>query len=148
MRTEARADRGFTLIEVLVAVAIAAIALAALYQGTLGGLGAARASGQVQDATSRARSRLAALHGAPITPGDQQGDDGGFYRWRTRIVPLATAPVARGDAATVAAGPFAALYAATVWITWNDGAAREVRLDTQLVDTAPRPGAPRPGTPR
>ena len=132
-----RDERGFTLLEVLVAFIIAALALGALYQGTLGGLLAARVAGQTQEALSRARSRLAEIgHGAPLRAGEQQGDDGGGYRWRLRIAPIATAPLARGDAATVARGPRAALYAVTVWIGW-DG--REVRLDGAAVAAAPPP---------
>ena len=138
-----RDDRGFTLLEVLVALVIAALALGTLYQGTLGSLLSSRVSGQVQEAVSRARSRLATIgHGAPVVAGEQQGEDGGPYRWRTRIVQVATAPVARGDAAQVARGPRAALYAVTVWITWRSDGPREVRLDSQVVDTAPPPPAP------
>ena len=132
-----RGERGFTLLEVLVAFVIAALALGALYQGTLGGLLAARVSGQTQEALSRARSRLAEIgHGAPLRAGEQQGDDGGGYRWRLRVMPVATAPLARGDAGTVARGPRAALYAVTVWIAWSG---REVRLDSEAVAAAPPP---------
>ena len=135
-----RDERGFTLLEVLVAFVIAALALGALYQGTLGGLLAARVSGQTQEAISRARSRLAEIgHGMPMRAGEQQGDDGGGYRWRVRIAPVATAPLARGDTATVARGPHAALYAVTVWIAWRGDGAREVRLDSEVVGTAPPP---------
>ena len=135
-----RDERGFTLLEVLVAAVIAALALGALYQGSLAGILAARTAGQVQEATSRARSRLAMVgHGAPVIPGEQQGDDGGGFRWRVRVVALGTAPASRGDAAQLARGPRAALYGVTVWVMWRAGAARQVRLDTQVTDTAPPP---------
>ena len=137
-----RGERGFTLLEVLVAFIVAALALAALYQGALGGLLASRTAGKVQEAVSRARSRLAALGGGPVVAGEQAGDDGGGFGWRVRVAPTGTVPVARGDAAEMARGPHAALYAVTVWITWRDGVGREVRLDTQTVDTAPPPAGP------
>jgi general secretion pathway protein I len=134
-----RDERGFTLLEVLVAFVIAALALGLLYEGALGGLVATRVAGQVEEATSRARSHLAVVgHGTAISPGDTQGDDGGGYRWRLSIRRTATAPAARGDAVTVARGPHAALYAVTVRISWEgDGGVREVRLDSERVGLAP-----------
>ena len=89
MRREVRRrEGGFTLLEVLVAFAIAAAALTALTQGALGGLHSVRVSGHVQEATSRARSRLATLgRGVPLAPGEQEGDDGGGFRWRQRVAP-------------------------------------------------------------
>ena len=53
-------ERGFTLLEVLIAFVIAALALGVLFQGTAGSLGSVRVSGQYQEALSRARSHLEA----------------------------------------------------------------------------------------
>jgi general secretion pathway protein I len=122
-----RADRsaGFTLLEALIAFAILALALTALLQGTLGGLRTTQAAGRTEEALARARSRLAALEAAPIRAGDQRGQDGGGFAWRTRIVP-----------AESAAGR--TLYAISVGIAWLDGdTPREVRLETQRLGTAP-----------
>ncbi|WP_431267068.1 prepilin-type N-terminal cleavage/methylation domain-containing protein [Dankookia sp. P2] len=122
-----RADRGagFTLLEALVAFAILALALAALLQGTLGGLHATQAAGRTEEALARARSRLAALEAGPIRAGDQRGDDGGGFAWRTRIVPAESA-----DGRT--------LFAVSVSIAWRDGnTPREVRLQTQRLGAVP-----------
>lgn len=135
----ARDDRGFTLLEVLVAFVIAALALAVLYQGALDGLLANRVAGRTEDAVARARSHLAVVgHGTAVVPGDRQGNDGGGYHWRVLIRPTGTVPIAHGDDAAVAKGPHAALYTVTVWISWQeDGKTRDVRLDSERVGLAP-----------
>lgn len=132
-------DRGFTLLEVLVAFVIAALALGVLYEGALGGLLATRVAGRTEEAVARARSHLAVIgHGTAIVPGEQVGDDAGGYHWRVSIAGTAVAPIAHGDDAAVARGPHAALYRVTVRISWReDGAPREVRLDSERVGLAP-----------
>lgn len=137
----ARDDRGFTLLEVLVAFVIAALALGVLYQGALGGLLATRVSGRTEEAVAQARSHLAVVgHGTAIVPGEQQGDDTGGYHWRVMIRQTATRPIAHGDDAAVAKGPHVVLYSVTVWISWQeDGATRDVRLDSERVGLAPPP---------
>lgn len=128
-----RREVGFTLLEVLVAFIIAALALAALTQGASTGLRSVRVSGHVQEAVSRARSRLAAIgHGVPLQPGEQEGDDGGGFRWRSRITPAATAE--RGEPNE----PRPVLYELAMTIEWRmDGGVRQVALSTQRLGLAP-----------
>ena len=114
-----RAERGFTLLEALIAFAIAALAITALLQGTLTGLRVMEVAGRTQEALARARSRLAALEAAPIVPGDQRGPDGGGFTWRTRILPAATIDGL-------------ALYDVSVAVAWRDGGTtRQVALQTR-----------------
>ena len=110
-----RREGGFTLLEVLVAFAIAAMALGVLYRSALGGLGTAENATRVQDALSRAQSHLAALQAVrPLRPIDRQGDDGGGFRWREHVAVLAPAPQPQtGDQARVA------LYALRVDVSWQ-----------------------------
>lgn len=118
-------DAGFTLLEVLVAAVIAGLALAVLFRGAAGSVQAARVAAHVQEATSRARSRLSALELAPPVASEQAGDDGGGYRWRTRV-----AMAERG-------GGFA-LFDVSVLIAWNlDGGERRVELRSRQVAAAP-----------
>lgn len=130
-----RADRGFTLLEVLIAFLIAALALAALTRGAGGGLSAARIAAHTQDALSRARSRLAGL-ATSLRPGEQSGDDGGRFTWRTQVMPIATAAAPRPDAPPRPGRPI--LYAVAVTIAWSaDGPGRNVTLASERVSLAP-----------
>ncbi len=134
-----KGEHGFTLLEVLVAFVIAALALGALSQGAAGGLQSARVSGHYQEALSRARSRLATL-GTPV-PGEQSGDDGGGYSWQVRVTPIATAGRAREGIDPMRPGR-AVLLGVVVRISWRlDGGEREVALATERVMAAP-PEAP------
>ncbi len=129
-------DRGFTLLEVLIALAIAALALGVLFHGTMEGLAATQAAGQYEEALERARSHLAALADrGTLAPVDDTGDDGGGYRWRHRVAAVATeVSVPGAPRPNQAAGPPITLYAVSVAITWSaDGRERGVTLATERV---------------
>ena len=115
--------RGFALLEVLVATAIAGIALAVLFQGAVAGLAATRTAGRVEQALALARSRLAMADTLPPGPRTVSGETSDGLRWQIRMTPSAT--MQRGSTAA----PLT-LYAVTVVVAWGDGAAaRRVRLD-------------------
>ena len=131
--------RGFALLEVLVAFVIAALALGGLASAALGGLRATAAAGRYEEALARARSHLAAIgRGGPMVPGEQEGDDGGGFHWRSRIALLAAVPVAGGGTAATPDAPRLGLYAVGVEISWQG---RQVSLRTERVAAAP-PAAP------
>src|ERR1700712_52884 len=90
-------DAGFTLLEVLVAFVIAALALGVLFQGAMEGLGAVHLADRTTEALSRARSHLAAVgHGIPLRTQTQQGEDGSGFSWSLAIRPLESAPLSQG----------------------------------------------------
>ena len=91
-----RLQAGFTLIEVLVAFVLAALALGVFYEGTVGGLFGARTAGMYEEALSLARSHLAELtaHGAK-TPVNAAGEDGKVFHYRIVVTPLASQPLDR-----------------------------------------------------
>jgi prepilin-type N-terminal cleavage/methylation domain-containing protein len=132
--------KGFTLLEVIVALIIAGIAAGALMAAVGSGLHATQTASMYDQAIVRAKSRLAAAtHGTRLAPEDRRGDDGGGFRWRLRVEPVASASVRPAGVVgpRAAASVAVVLYGVTVWISWNDGSTeREVRLDTEQVGGA------------
>lgn len=126
---------GLTLLEVLIAFAIAALALGVMFNGALGGLRATHVAADYQVATALARSHLAALgNGTGMTAREQEGDEGDGFHYRIKITPAATARLARSELETAQGTPpmMATLFSVTVIVSWKkDGAPREVRLDTE-----------------
>jgi general secretion pathway protein I len=143
----ARADPhpdGFTLLEVLVAFAIASLALAMLYHGTLDGLLAARQAARGDEAVARARSRIAALcHGAPLVPGQQSGDDGSGFTWRARIARAESEMVAQVETDRGSGPARADLFAVRVTLSWP-GTTRphQVSLETRCLSVSPATNQP------
>jgi general secretion pathway protein I len=128
-------QRGFTLLEVLVAFIIAAFALGLLFEGGIGGLASATTALRYEEALSRAQSHLAAASlGSELTASDRQGDEGQGYHWRVRVTPV------RQAAGVDPTKPVAALFAVGVEISWQEGhGTRRVTLQSQAVGTAPPP---------
>ncbi len=133
-----RSDRGFTLLEVLVAFIIAALALGALFNGTATSLMATATAGRYEEAMSRAESHLAeASHGVPSRIQSQQGEEGNGYQWAVRITPVATAPPRPPDPASGAVPPPLALYAVEVTESWRDSEGpRQIRLVGRRIGVA------------
>src|SRR5215469_13085597 len=92
-------SRGFTLLEVVVALAIAGLALVGLFRAGSGGLFASDIAARAEAAVQRAQSHLAAVlsgevalckrgvppHGRKMR---LRALDGGGYRWTLRVRPL------------------------------------------------------------
>ncbi len=123
---------GFTLLEVLVALAIAGLALVALFRAGGDGLVAVDTAARVEEAVQRAQSHLAAVgRAAALLQGDSEGDDGGGYHWRLRITPVASGPP------PAAGGAAAILFDVEVAISWpGRGQDRAVTLKTQRLGAA------------
>lgn len=131
-------ERGFTLLEVLIAFTIAAFALGALFKSVGTGLNSVEAAGRYEEAISRAKSHLAGIgRDVAATSGELQGDDGNGYHWRIRIQPIgATRPPENSNMANSAPVRIA-LYAVTVGISWTDhGQRREVLLHSERLGHA------------
>ena len=123
MRTMRRSPKGFTLIEVLVAFAVAALGLAALMQIFGTGLQSARISEGYARATLLAESKLASVGiEEPLVAGESGGDFGDGFRWRLIVQPL-------DDGETTA---LVASFRVRVTVSWGtEGRApRSVTLDS------------------
>jgi general secretion pathway protein I len=134
-------QRGFSLLEVLIALIIAGIALGTVFRATTETIRATAAAARYQEAISRARSHLDGI-GANLVAGEQTGDDGGGgFHWRVLVRAVdstgkqdsAGRPVANTDMLVIT------LYAITIWITWQEEVhVRTVRLDSErLLTSAP-----------
>ncbi len=135
-----RAERGFTLLELLVAFVIAALALGALFNGASGGLRSVAVSNRYQEALSRARSRLATVgHGLILAPLHQSGDDGSGFHWTLEIEVTDRATPQRQPANDVQGlSPHIALYSVQVSESWmGDSGPRHVSLQTERVALTP-----------
>jgi general secretion pathway protein I len=137
-----RTERGFTLLEVLVAFIIAGLALGVLFASGLSSLQSAQAASHYEQAVARARSHLTlAVHASPLAAGEWQGDDGSGFAWHLRVASIASTTVRPITAMTLrksASFPLT-LYAVSVSITWQDsGTPREVRLDTEQIGQGAR----------
>jgi general secretion pathway protein I len=120
--------RGFTLLEIIVALAIAGLALVGMFRAGGDGMRAVDAAGHVDEAIERAQSHLAAFGRiAAIAPGETEGDDGGGYHWRVRARPVANWPVGAAPATATAR-----LYEVEVSISWKTGGRRRSAVLTSL----------------
>ncbi len=139
-RTSQSRQRGFTLLEVLIALIISGIALATVFRAASENIHATGAAARYQEAVSRARSHLDGTS-ANLVFGEQEGDDGGGFHWRSVVRAVGSTgkqdsagrPVAATNSLVIT------LCAVTVWITWREGThARTVRLDSErLLTSAP-----------
>ena len=125
----AAAEAGFTLLEVVVAVAIAGLALVGLFQAGSGGLFAVDTAARAEEALQRAQSHLAAVgRDAALVEGESSGDDGGGYHWRLQVQPAAQR---QGVAADGVTPQNATLFSVLVSISWQSrGHERAVTLQT------------------
>jgi general secretion pathway protein I len=129
-----RAARGFTLLEVVVALAIAGLAFVLLFRAGSTGLIAANTASRTEEAVERAQSHLAAIGSeANLVAGDRQGDDGGGFRWHLSVHPVASRQnLSAGGVSRLVT----TLYAVEVAISWKTrGRDRRVVLDTRRIAT-------------
>jgi general secretion pathway protein I len=131
-------QRGFTLLEVLIAFVIAALALAVMFDASLTGLRASETASRYEEALSLARSHLAAAGVAMLADREQSGDDGHGFHWTLRIRPLGAVSLPRGPDSdrSQKPQPQATLFGISVIETWQgDGSERQVRLDSARLGT-------------
>jgi len=118
------ADRGFTLLEVIIAFVIMALILGATFDTFSTGLRQAGMTGHYAGAVVRAESQLALLdQSGPLTAGVKTGRLDDIYTWRTEI-----APVALEEGETPEEGRYR-LYNVAITVYWAEGdGVRDVTL--------------------
>jgi general secretion pathway protein I len=122
---------GYTLIEVLVAFMILALALTVLLRIFSGGLRNVSVSSDYATATLIAESRLAATGiDIPLTPGETAGIEGERFEWTVSVQDYQPWPGYRSAAKGVDA------YSVTVTVEWPNGNnTRSVGLSTVRLRT-------------
>jgi general secretion pathway protein I len=84
-------EAGFTLLEVMAAFVIAALASIVLYRSAFNGAAENAIAARYQEAAARAQSRLASVGVlTALRPGQWSGDDGGGFSWELDISPKAS----------------------------------------------------------
>ena len=127
-------QRGYTLIEVIVAFALLALALTLLLGTLSGATRQVRWSADAGRAALHARSLLAAAGvGEPLRTGEQAGElEDGRYRWTLRVVPWTDPSAAAGPVALAADR----LFELELDVRWGAGGPRE-RVQLRTLRLAP-----------
>ena len=122
-----RADRGYTLIEVLVAMTILAMVMTVLFRVFSGGLRNVGIAGDYAQAVAIAESQLAAAHSGTLSPGTERGAVANRFAWTRAVRQF---DVTDSHPANVAA------YQVNVTVAWDQsGRTREVNLSSVLLDS-------------
>lgn len=122
-RRAPRPERGFSLLEMVVAVAILGFSLGALYQAAGGAIRIVRVDEQVSYAVELGRSLLAVYAVVPRAGLNETGETEGGFTWR-----VVAEPVGLPDGIALVEG---ALQRVTVVVRWEDGPKkREITLDS------------------
>ena len=131
-------DAGFTLLEVIVAFAISALAVSILYEGASGGLMATGSAAKTVEALSLAQSHLAAVgHGDAIAQQESSGTDGDGFDWHLHIRPIASREMnlSDSDRANDTKETSAVLYDVLVTESWTEGGhAHQIAIGTHRLD--------------
>lgn len=123
-RHSPRDNRGFTLIEVLVAFTITAIALGVLLRGIASSLRTAHEAALWNRAVAMAESQLDKIVDPASLLGERYGSTPDGWRWRTRVAFVAAAAAPnprRGGSWALGTG----LYRVSVTVFWSDGGAEQ-----------------------
>ena len=131
-------EAGFTLLEVMVAFIIAALAITLLYNGATGGLNATETAARTQEAVALARSHITAVgRGEAISRQETSGVDGDGYEWHLHVLSVGSRELTLSDSdrANDTKPTNAVLYNVLVGESWEvAGRKHEITLQTRRFD--------------
>jgi general secretion pathway protein I len=114
---ERNGNRGFTLLEVLIAMMILTISIVVIFQLFSGGLRSAKLSDGYTRAIFHARAKMeATLLAETLMEGETEGIIEEDYRWR-----LSIAPIVSEEGSEILTKSLETLFQLTVDIIWTDG---------------------------
>ena len=132
MKSASGQAAGFTLIEVLVALAIVGLALAAIAGVFTQGLIGHETASDAEAALALAEERLA-LAGSTLQPGANSGTLAGRFAWKTTVSPYTD----NGKTADLP-NSLPRLFTVAVSVAWQDGRhSRQVALSTLRLGAPP-----------
>ncbi len=131
MKSADRRAAGFTLVEVLVALAVVGVALAAIAGVFSQGLMGHETASGAEAALAVAEEQLT-LAGATLRPGASSGTFDGRFNWRVTVSPYA------GDKTADPPNSLPRLFQIAVSVAWQDGHhSRQIALSTLRLAAAP-----------
>lgn len=137
-----RSDRGFSLLEVLVAFTILALSLGVLMQIYSASLRNTDITRDQAQAVALAQSLLASVGiDEPLAEGGKSGDAGDRFRWQLQYQPYAEAPPPGSLADLKVLQPAVSLWLVTARISWagSQGDTRSIALETLRAQKPPAP---------
>ncbi|MBN6152657.1 prepilin-type N-terminal cleavage/methylation domain-containing protein [Xanthomonas sp. AmX2] len=136
-----RSQRGYTLIEVIVAFALLALALTLLLGSLSGAARQVKRADELSRATLYAQSLLAEQGTEqPLQPGREQGSfEQGRYRWTLEVAPYVDPRRAPNDAVAPGAP---VLLQLSLQVNWGEGPAQALQWKTLRLVAVQSAGTP------